>query len=278
MSKNDCMYDIKAVLDNNLNNISSNMSKAANILEEIGTANYQVMPKPYKKEYDYSYTLGAFPTIEMIKARPENVRIIYMHSTFTEKEMLIELCTMHGIIWDVNDKTINRLSKKENVFVVGIFTKYNYPICTNKPHVVLVNPSDMGNLGTIIRTAVGFGIKDIAIINPGADIFNPKAIRASMGAVFKLNHEYYDSFDCYMKAHEKHEVFTFMLNGEKCLSVDKIDKPELISLVFGNEASGLDDSFYNVGTSIRIKQTGDVDSLNLTVAAGIGMYMFMMSN
>ena len=55
----------------------------------------------------------------------------------------------------------------------------------------------MGNMGTIIRTCVGFGIKNLAVIEPAVDIFNPKVVRASMGAVFHVNICRYDSFDTY---------------------------------------------------------------------------------
>ena len=61
-------------------------------------------------------------------------------------------------------------------------------------------PSDMGNLGTIIRTAVGFGCTDIGIISPAVDAYNPKVIRGSMGSFFKVNLQYFDSFEEYKEA------------------------------------------------------------------------------
>ncbi len=230
--------------------------------------------KPYKKSFDYSYTLGAFPTIELIKARPKQVRGVYIHSTFTDRENLEKLCKENHIPVLESDKTIARVSDKENVFVVGVFDKYNCILEKDKSHIVLVNPSNMGNLGTILRTAVGFGIHDIAFINPGADVFHPKVVRSSMGGLFRLRHQYFDSFEDYRRIYSKQEVFTFMLNGEKPLTIQDCPKPELFSLVFGNEATGLDDSYLEVGTSIIIPQSKEVDSLNLTIAVGIGTYMF----
>lgn len=230
--------------------------------------------KPYKKSFEYSYTLGAFPTIELILSRPEVVKGVYIHSTFTDRAHLEELCKKNRIPILTSDKTIARVSDKENVFVVGVFTKYQCELKQDASHIVLVNPSNMGNLGTILRTAVGFGIHDVALINPGADIFNPKVVRSSMGALFRLRFHYYDSFLDYRKVYDKQEVFTFMLNGKKQLTVSDCPKPKLFSLVFGNEATGLDDSYLSVGTSIIIPQTPEVDSLNLTIAAGIGMYLF----
>ena len=224
--------------------------------------------KPYKKNFEYSYTLGAFPTFELLKARPDKAKAVYIHSTFTDREALEELCRKNKVPVLEGDKVIMRLSEKENCFVVGIFDKYECALEEKRSHVVLVNPGNMGNMGTILRTCVGFGIKDIAIITPGADIFNPKVVRSSMGALFRLRHRHFESFEEYRKRYPEHEVFTFMLDGERTLTIGDCPKPELFSLVFGNEATGLDASFHNVGTSV------DVDSLNLTIAVGIGAYLF----
>ena len=54
--------------------------------KEIRKQQDAIAIKPYKKDATYSYTLGAFPTIELIKCRPEKVMKVLVHSTFTEKE------------------------------------------------------------------------------------------------------------------------------------------------------------------------------------------------
>lgn len=230
--------------------------------------------KPYKKGFTYSYTLGAFPTIELIESRPKSVRAVYIHSTFSERGHLVDLCNQYKIPVLESDKTIARVSDKENIFVVGVFEKYEDKLQKNESHIVLVNPSNMGNLGTILRTALAFGIHDLAFISPAADVFNPKVVRASMGALFRVRHQYFESFEEYKKMYHQHEIFTFMLNGKKQLTVNDCPKPELYSLVFGNEATGLPDSYLSEGTSIIIPQSEEVDSLNLTIAVGVGTYLF----
>ena len=240
--------------------------------------------KTYKKDSDYSYTLGAFPTFELLEAMPENIITVFSGSSFTDLEKLKSRCEQKNVSFSINDKMINKLSDKGNVYTAGVFKKYGQELDCTKPHVVLVNPSDMGNLGTIIRTAAGFGILDIAVIEPAADFFNPKTIRASMGSIFRVRIKKFVSFDEYSKYLEengncsKREIFTFMLNGRKQLTVAECPKPALYSLVFGNEASGLPDEFLEYGTSIIIPQSELVDSLNLTIAAGIGMFMFTNAN
>lgn len=228
--------------------------------------------KPYKKDASYSYTLGAFPTYELILSKPDKVMRVLVHSGYSDMDGLMTLCAKNNIPIETNDKLIGRLSDKENCFVTGVFEKYSCELSGDKPHIVLVNPSNMGNLGTILRTIVGFGIYDIAIILPSADIFNPKTIRASMGAMFKLNFHLYEAFEEYHCQFKEHDIFTFIINKEQTINIKDCPKPKLFSLVFGNEASGLDDSYLKIGSSVMIPQSKDVDSLNLTIAVGIGVY------
>ncbi len=234
--------------------------------------------KPYKKDMDYSYTLGAFPTYELIQSRAKQVRKILVDSSYTDMEKLIRICDEKNILLEQNNKLLRKISDKENCYVAGIFNKYNCELQVDRPHIVLVNPSNMGNLGTILRTTVGFGIYDVAIVLPAADLYNPKTVRSSMGAMFKLNISHFDTFEEYQKKYQNHQLFTFMLDGENTLSLDNCPRAKLYSLVFGNEATGLAPEFAKVGTSIFIPQSPDVDSLNLTIAVGIGAYVFTTVN
>ena len=140
-------------------------------------------------------------------------------------------------------------------------------------HIVLVNPSNMGNLGTIIRSCLGFNINNIAIIKPGVDIFDPKVIRSSMGSIFSCNIRYYDSFNDYIKEFPNHQIFTFMLQAKNSLQETSFPQNEKCSLVLGNESSGLDLSFLNEN-SIIIRHSSLIDSLNLPSSVAISLYEF----
>ena len=155
-----------------------------------------------------------------------------------------------------------------------VYKKQEGVFCADAPHIVLVNPSDSGNLGTILRTALGFGLVNIAIIRPAVDSDDPRVTRASMGAAFSLNVRHFDSFDAYRAEFPERQLFPFMLTGAVPLSeaVRKVEGE--YSLVFGNEATGLPDVFATYGVSTLIPHSGKIDSLNLAIAAGIGMYAF----
>jgi len=231
---------------------------------------------PYKSECDYSYTSGAYATIELIKTRPRDVRAVYLHSKLREPEPIRSLCAGHGIPVFCDDRVFARVNPKENTYVLGVFGKYTPGLPEDAPHVVLVNPADMGNLGTIVRTLVGLDLRGLAIITPAADIWNPKTVRASMGAVFHIEFEHFESFDAYLAAFPEHWAFPFMLDGELALRPGMIPRRRLFSLVFGNEAGGLDERFRRIGTSVKIPQSPRVDSLNLSAAVAIGAYVFTL--
>ena len=229
--------------------------------------------KRYKKNDNVSYTLGTTLTIELLKEKIEYVRKVYFHTKLEQNEIIqkIEvLCKKHNIPIEKSDKPFNILSQKENCFVIGEFNKFDTELEKNKNHVVLVNPSNSGNLGTIIRSMVGFGITNLAIISPGVDIFDVKTVRASMGALFSINFEYFDSFLDYQDHYQNNNLYPFMLQANKKITNTKFQKP--FSLIFGNEATGLPRDFLRVGTSVIIPHSKNIDSLNLTIAASIAMY------
>lgn len=238
------------------------------------------LPKKYKKEFDHSYTLGPFPTFELLKSRPGQVREVYCAESFRDKEKLKALCAEQGIPCSCWDKALERISQKEICYAAAKFDKYPGVLRADRPHVALVEPSDMGNLGTIQRTILGFGIRDLAIVGPGAaDLWNPKAIRASMGALFHLEVECFPDFPAYLKKYGKdREIFPFMLDGGTVLTPDNCPKAERYTLVFGNEASGLPPEFQTYGKSLFIPQSDQVDSLNLAVSVAVGAYLFTQRN
>lgn len=226
---------------------------------------------------EHSYTLGAFPTIELLRHQPEHVLKVLLHpdmNSQTQLEIISGLCKEHRIPLEWAGKSVEKLRDKENIFAIGVFEKYSGTLDPEKNHIVLVNPSDMGNMGTIIRTSIGFGLEHLAIIEPGVDVFNPKVVRASMGSLFQLNIHYYKSFEEYAQTCGKRSMYPFMLKGAVPLQELERDRSETYSLIFGNEATGLPDSFAQVGQSVVIRHTDHIDSLNLALAAGMGIYEF----
>lgn len=227
---------------------------------------------PYLKKLEHSYTLGVFPTIELMENKPDQVIKIIFHPRGKQNkgvQKLVSLCLKNNVRTEWNDGLIKKLGGNDNTYAVGVFDKYLGKIETGKNHLVLVNPEDSGNLGTMLRTALAFGVENVAIIRPAVDIFDPKTIRASMGSAFRVNIEYFDDFDAYTKAHQN-KCYLFMTDGAKKLHQVVFESP--FALVFGGESSGLSKEYRKYGQTVIIPQTDKVDSLNLSIAAGIAMY------
>ena len=230
----------------------------------------------YKKDLDYTYCLGITLTFELLQKRPKDLLDVYYHSSFNgeAKEKLTKLLKQFGKNPIESDKIFNIVASKENVYVIGIFKKYNTKLQSNN-HIVLVNPSNAGNLGTIIRTSCGFGIHDIVIIKPCVDPFDPKTIRASMGAIFNTNIKLYDSFEDYKKEFSNYNYYPFMLKAKTKLHQTNFTTP--YSLIFGNEATGLPDNFLEYN-SVIIAHSNNIDSLNLPNAVSIAIYEATKNN
>ncbi len=228
----------------------------------------------YKHNLDFTYALGATLVFELLKTKPEAVRRIFLKPSLKKDSQeikdLLNLAEQHKIEIFESDKPFNILSPKDNCFIIAEFSKTASKLDPAKSNLVLVNPSDAGNIGTIVRTAVGLGYQNIAVISPAVDVYDPKAIRATMGAIFHANVQYFANINEFLKLFPTHSRYSFMLKGAHDFDKTEIKAP--FSLIFGNEASGLPDEYAELATSVKIPQSAEIDSFSLPIAASIAMY------
>lgn len=232
--------------------------------------------KSYRSGADYSYTLGAFPSFELMQQRPEQVLALLMHPSFAAQEAAArveQFAAEHRLPLQVEAKAIQRLSPKENCYLIAIFAKYEDELQGTQKHLLLDRPANAGNLGTIMRTMRGFGFNDLAVLPPAVDLFDPRVVRASMGALFGLRCQRFEEWAAYRQRFADRALYPFMLNGRYPLQEAPAPQGPY-TLIFGNEASGLGDAFAGVGHSLVIPQEPVVDSLNLTIAVGIACHHF----
>ena len=117
------------------------------------------MPKlePYSRRLDYSYALGVFPCLNLLEARPESVRRLLLHPDGLRNEgvsLLREKCQALGVREEFADRVLRRESQKDNCFAALVFEKYEAALNPDRPHVVLCQISDGGNL------AIKFALTD----------------------------------------------------------------------------------------------------------------------
>lgn len=237
---------------------------------------YQPRLKPYLKKLNYTYTFGIHPTLELFKHHPSEVLKVLLHSSYPDNDGAVEikeLAESLDIPVEVNDRAIAKIAYKENTFAVGIFEKYETDVHDEKPHVVLVEPRNMGNLGTIIRTMVAFGLYDLVLIGSHADLFDPKVIRSTMGAFFQLRFATYKSIEDYVVRHGDRVNYALMLDREaQTLSDLNLADVTKASIIFGNEGSGLPEDIKKYAQPVYIKQKGDIDSLNLSISVAVTLW------
>ena len=238
------------------------------------------MPKlePYSRKLPYSYQLGVFPALMLLEARPECASRLLLHPQGLENEGVKKLraqCAALGVREELAERVLRRESKKDNCFAGLVFNKYDCALDPSRNHAVLCQISDAGNAGTAMRSLLGFGIRDVAVVKPCVDVFDPHVLRASMGAFFKLRVRVYDDFDAYRAEFPERALYPFMLDGAQPLNaVARAARPPF-SLIFGNEQTGLPPKFAELGQSVLIPQSDEIDSLNLAVAISVGSYMFL---
>lgn len=141
--------------------------------------------------------------------------------------------------------------------------------------LILDKIQDLGNLGTIIRTAEAFEISNIICIEGTTDVYSPKAVRSTMGSIFRQNIIY-----CKLKEQDKlveilrknnYKIYSTIL--EESSYIEDVTFKSKCAFVLGNEANGVSDYFKTVSDkNIKIKMSDKTDSLNVSVAAGIVMY------
>lgn len=135
--------------------------------------------------------------------------------------------------------------------------------------LVLDSIKDPGNLGTIIRSADWFGVKNIICGTGTADAYNPKVIQSSMGSIFRVNLLYIDL----LSVLEKHKDIPVMVSHLAGTDLPQVAWPQNAFLVIGNESKGVADEIANKASlKIKIPGYGHAESLNASIATAILLY------
>jgi TrmH family RNA methyltransferase len=159
--------------------------------------------------------------------------------------------------------------------VMGIFRQPQYDTDTTIPQkelcLALDNVQDPGNLGTIIRIADWFGIENIFCSTGTADIYNPKTIQATMGAIGRVKVHYVDLPEMLASLKGKAPIYGTFLDGE-VVYTKKLEKHGVI--VMGNEGNGIgDECSRHITEKLLIPSYPEgratSESLNVSVATAI---------
>lgn len=139
-------------------------------------------------------------------------------------------------------------------------------------YLIIESLQDPGNMGTIFRTAEAAGVTALIIGGMSCDCYNPKVVRSTMGAIFRIPFIYTDCLKETIATIKKQGVTIFgaHLDGEDLYGTD-LTGPA--AFLIGNEGNGLSDEIAGTADQlIRIPMKGQVESLNAAVSSAILSY------
>ena len=170
----------------------------------------------------------------------------------------------------VTETVMNKIKDINTSKVVGVCRKKDSNEYIGKRYLLLDKVSDPGNLGTIVRSAVAFNIDTLIISNDSCDIYNDKALRATEGAIFKIN-IIREDINTALNNLEKLGINIYgtdVTNGDSIATVNK----SCFCIIVGNEGSGISPIVKErIKNNIHI-DTDSVESLNVAVATSIILY------
>lgn len=194
-----------------------------------------------------------------------------------DKKLLYEIARFNCIY--VTEKIFNLLTDVANPQgILAVVEKNNNIQEINFDQdliLILDNVQDPGNLGTIMRTADSVNLKQIIVSKGCGDVYNPKVVRSTMGAIFRVNVLEKENLEAVINEIKNKGFKTIATDLATEFSVYD-EKYQKCAVVIGNEANGVSQEILNiVDKKIKIPMLGKTESLNASVATGIILYEYV---
>ncbi len=234
------------------------------------------------REQEHKYIVEGIKLIE--EAILENVQIDTIvvcedcvKNQEIDSKLLYEIARYNCIC--VSERVFSTITDLKNPH--GILSIINKEIDNNKIDytedllVILDQVQDPGNLGTILRTVDSIGLKQIIVAKGSGDIFNPKVVRSTMGAIYRVKVIEIDNMQKTLAEIKKHKfkVVSTSLKTDKSIYDIKYEKS---AIVIGNEANGVSKDVIDLSDElVKIPMIGKTESLNASVATGIVLYEYV---
>ena len=193
------------------------------------------------------------------------------------KELMFEIAKQNCIY--VTEKvfsTITDVSNPQGILAVIEKNSNNNEIIYDEDIILVLDGiQDPGNLGTILRTADSINLKQIILSSKCADPYNPKVVRSTMGAIYRVNIKEVDDIVDTLKKIKKNgfKVMATSLDTNESIYSVSYDKKVI---VIGNEANGVSKEVLSLADEkIKIPMLGKTESLNASVATGIVLYEYV---
>ena len=140
--------------------------------------------------------------------------------------------------------------------------------------LLLENIQDPGNLGTMMRTAEAAGVTGVLMSRDTVDLFNPKTVRATMSAIFRMPFLYTDDLIGEIgRLREEDGIAVYAAHLRASKPYDETDCRKPCAFLIGNEGNGLTEEAADAASGrVHIPMQGSIESLNAAMAAGILLF------
>jgi TrmH family RNA methyltransferase len=200
---------------------------------------------------------------------------IELEYIFVNKNKKNEYNFAKNLVIDTNDVVLKKLATTDSApeaVAVGLQKKYDKNMLKNSKKIVLLEDiKDLGNLGTIIRSSVAFGADGIILYGESVDIYNPKAVRAAVGNLWKIPIFQMKTIEELKEYFQDFNIIATLPRSNNLLKTYNVEFPAVI--MFGSEANGLSKELINFATnSVKIEMSKNVESLNLATSVSVVLY------
>lgn len=204
--------------------------------------------------------------IDTILFLPELITKELIYKITNPQIQLIEISkdVYHKLAYRATTEGLLAVSKSKSHNLKSIEFKTKTPLI-----LVAEAPEKPGNIGALLRTADAANVDAVIIANPKSDLYNPNIIRSSVGCVF-TNQIATGTTSEIITFLKENNVSIFCAALQASINYNTQDFTKSTALVVGTEAIGLSDEWiHNSTQNIIIPMQGEIDSMNVSVAAGI---------
>ena len=223
--------------------------------------------KKFREEEGLFIAEGPKLVKELLEADAASVKEVYALQDWIDENKKSLNKTVIIAISEIELERISQLTTPNKV--LAIVQQYETDkIVSAKDNITLVldDVQDPGNLGTIIRIADWFGVRQIVCSNNSADMYNPKVVQSTMGSIARVK-VFYPQLEEWLADQKNINIYAASLDGEDVTTINKIREGIII---IGNESKGISPSILTLAANkITIPRIGEAESLNAAVAAGI---------
>ena len=218
---------------------------------------------------------------EAIEERSDIKQIVIcdncQNSDIIPKEMMYEIAKYECVY--VTEKIFNTISDVNTpqgiLAIIGRENAESEIDYSQDIIVALDDIQDPGNLGTILRTVDSIGLNQILVSKGTADCYNPKVVRSTMGAIFRVKIIECEDLQKILKEVKKHKFELIVTSLQTENNIYDIDYNKKI-IVIGNEANGVEQKIQDMADiKVKIPMLGKTESLNASVATGIVLYEYV---